>query len=317
MKKLVFLVSLVFPTFFTVAQDTLTVTKNFADTINVKIDTTYWQRSFSGGVNVNQASFSNWAGGGVNSLALGSVIVARALYEKGTISWDNSADLQLGYVSQRGITRKAADLLFLNSVLGRKLTPQWEAFVSATLSSFFAPGYRYENLAADRNRLLVSSFFSPAQLTLAWGLAYRPADWFSVRISPFAPRFTFVTDDAVRVRKLANGTYVPDPTQEAYGVKAGRHVRTEWLALQLQAMLNRNLSDNFNVSARYLLYANYQTMNAIDHRLDLMLTAKISRYLSTTFSLIGLYDEDFSSGLQLQQTLAIGLLYNVTTFRKK
>ncbi|GAA4395457.1 DUF3078 domain-containing protein [Nibrella viscosa] len=317
MKKTAFLTSFVLWAFGVLAQDSLIVTKNVADTIKVVKDTTYWQRSFNGGINFNQAAFSNWAGGGVNSLALGAVVSSRALYRKGRISWDNTADFQLGYVTQRGETRKAADQLFLNSVYGYQLTNNWDMFVSGTFNSFFAPGYRYENLAADRTRLLVSKFFSPAQLTFAWGFAYRPNDWFSARISPFAPRFTFVTDDAVRVRQLPNGTYVPDPTQEAYGVKAGRAVRTEWLALQIQAMLNRDLTENINLSTRYQMYANYQTLDAIDHRLDLTLTAKISQYISTTLGLIALYDKDFSSKFQIQQTLAIGLLYKVTTFRKK
>lgn len=317
MKRFILIVSILIAGVRALAQETPVVTTNFADTIKIRKDTTYWQRSFNGGVNFNQASFSNWVGGGVNSLALGAVVAGRALYEKGKTSWDNTADLQLGYVNQRGLTRKAADLLFLNSVVGHKLSPVWETFVSGTFNSFFAPGYRYDNLPADRNRQLVSRFFSPAQLTFAWGLAYRPNDWFSVRISPFAPRFTFVTDDAVRVRKLSNGTYVADPTQAAYGVQAGKKVRTEWLAMQIQAMLSRNLSENINLNARYQMYANYQTLDAIDHRLDLVLTAKVSRYISTTLGLITLYDEDFSDKLQLQQTVAIGLVYNVSTFRKK
>lgn len=279
-------------------------------------DTSYWQKSFSGGVNFNQAAFSNWLGGGVNSVALGSVVAWRALYERDKITWDNTADFQLGYIAQGGTTRKAADQLFINSVLGRAIAPKWALTLTGTFNSFFAPGYEYTKVPADRSRVLVSRFFSPAQLTLAWGVGYKPNDWFSVRVSPFSPRFTFVADDAVRVREV-NGVLIPDPRQKAFGVEPGKTVRTEWLALQLQATLNRNLTQNINLSARYQLFANYQTLNAIDHRLDLLLAAKINRYFSTTVSLIALYDEDFSDRMQLQQTLAIGFLYNVTTFRKK
>ena len=125
-----------------IAQDSSRATTNFKDTVSVKIDTSYWQRSFSGGVNFNQTSFSNWAGGGVNSMALGGVIAARALYEKGKTSWDNTADLQLGYVTQLGNTRKAADQIILISVLGHQIAPKWDLFVSGTFNTFFAPGYR-------------------------------------------------------------------------------------------------------------------------------------------------------------------------------
>ena len=282
-----------------------------------KRDTSYWQRSFSGGVNFNQASFSNWSGGGVNSVAIGGVVAARALYEKGKRSWDNTADLQLGYVTQLGNTRKAADQIMLISVLGHKIAPKWDLFVSGTFNTFFAPGYRYDNLQPDQTRLRVSNFFSPAQLTIAGGIAYKPNDWFALRMSPIAPRFTFLADQSVRVSQLANGYYVVDPTQTAYGVAPGKSSRVEWLAFQLQAALNRNISQNVSVNARYQLFTEYANLNNINHRLDFIMTAKASRYLSTTFGLILLYNKDFSSSLQVQQTLAVGLSYNISSFRTK
>jgi hypothetical protein len=121
----------------------------------------------------------------------------------------------------------------------------------------------------------------------------------------------------VRFRETASGVPVRDPNAVAYGVPAGKSIRTEWLAFQLQAALTRNLSENVSINAKYLMYANYQTLNAIDHRIDLILTAKVNRYLSTTLGVIALFDKDFIDVWQLQQTLAIGLVYNVSTFRKK
>src|SRR5919199_1373180 len=298
------------------AQDSTVVT-NFKDTIAVKPDTSYWQRSFSGSVNFNQASFNNWSGGGVNSVALGSVVAARALYEKEKWSWDNTADLQLGFVTQNGLTRKAADQIFLNSAAGYKVSPKFAVFMSGTFTSFFAPGYRYDKLAANQTRFKVSNFLAPGQLTFAWGMAFRPNDWFTVRASPFAPRFTFLVDQSVRFREGADKSPVHDPNAEVYGVAPGESIRTEWLALQLQAVLNRNFTSNVNVNARYQLYANYQKLDAIDHRIDLIITAKINRYLSTTVGFIALFDKDFSDSWQIQQTIGIGLAYNVSTFRKK
>ncbi|MBC3786105.1 DUF3078 domain-containing protein [Spirosoma utsteinense] len=298
------------------AQDSTVVT-NFKDTVSVKPDTSYWQRSFSGGVNFNQASFSNWTGGGVNSVALGAVVAARALYTKANWSWDNTADLQLGFVTQNGLTRKAADQIMLNSVAGYKISPKIDWFGSATFSSFFATGYRYSGLATGQSSFKVSNFLAPGQLTLAWGVAYKPSDWFALRLSPFAPRFTFLSDQGVRFSENAAGIPVRNPNAIAYGVAPGKSIRTEWLAFQLQASLIRNLSENVNINARYLMYANYKTLDAIDHRIDLILTAKVNRYLSTTFGVIALFDKDFIDVWQLQQTLAIGLVYNVSSFRKK
>ncbi|WP_405515774.1 DUF3078 domain-containing protein [Spirosoma sp. KNUC1025] len=282
----------------------------------MKPDTSYWQKSFSGGVNFNQTSFSNWSGGGVNSMALGAAIAARALYEKGKTSWDNTADLQLGYVTQLGVTRKSADQIILISVLGHKIAPKWDLFVSGTFNTFFAPGYRYDKLPTDQTRLRVSNFFAPAQLTLSAGIAFKPNDWFSLRMSPIAPRFTFLSDQGVRVSAdPVTGLYVPNPNVTVYGVPPGQKSRTEWLAFQLQTVINRNLTENISLNARYQLFTEYAHLDNINHRLDLLLTAKINRYLNTTFGLIALYNKDFSDNLQIQQTLAIGLVYNLSSFR--
>ena len=289
---------------------------NFKDVVAVKPDTSYWQRSFSGGINYNQASFSNWTGGGINSMALGAVVAARALYEKDKWSWDNTADLQLGFVTQSGNTRKAADQIMLSSVAGHKIAPKFDLFGSAIFTSFFVSGYRYAGLGPGQTQFKVSNFLAPGQLTFALGIAYKPNDWFAVRVSPFSPRFTFLSDQSVRFTEKG-GIPVADPNATVYGVKPGQSVRTEWLAFQLQAVVTRNLSENVSINAKYLMYANYQTLDAIDHRIDFILTAKVNRYLSTTFGLIALFDKDFIDAWQLQQTLAIGLVYNVSTFRKK
>jgi hypothetical protein len=293
-----------------------TVTTNFKDTIAVKRDTSYWQRSFSGGINFNQAQFSNWSGGGTNSVALGLVIAARALYQRDRWSWDNTADMQLGFVTQAGNTRKSSDQILINSVAGRKLSNHWDGIFTGTFNTFFAPGYRYDKLTGSESQFLVSNFLAPGQLTLAFGFAYKPNDWFALRLSPLTTRFTFLADQDVRFRETGTAL-VRDRTQAAYGVVAGQSVRTEVAAFQMQVAINRNIAENVGVNLKYQLFANYQTLSAIDHRLDLILTARINRYLSSTFGLIALYDEDFNNKLQLQQTLALGLLYNVSTFRKK
>ena len=165
MKRFIYLITGLFAFLSTQAQDSTTVITNFKDTLAVKPDTSYWQRSFSGGINFNQASFSNWTGGGVKSVALGAIVAARALYEKDKWSWDNTADLQLGFVTQAGTTRKAADQIFLNSVVGRKISPKWDLFASGTFTSFFTAGYRYTSLAANQNQFRVSNFLGTKMLT--------------------------------------------------------------------------------------------------------------------------------------------------------
>src|SRR5690606_25773012 len=80
-------------------------------------DTTYWRNSFSGGANINQASFSdNWKSGGENSIALGLFMNGKFNYLKGKVSWDNEVQLKYGLLKNAGQDfRKSQDLIYLDS----------------------------------------------------------------------------------------------------------------------------------------------------------------------------------------------------------
>lgn len=280
----------------------LSVTAGFAQT-----DTTYWRRSLAAGANVNQSSFSsNWKAGGVNSIALALFLNAKANYLKENISWDNTTEMQYGLIKNaKQDMRKSLDRIFLDSKLGYKLSGHWNSFFSGNFITQFAPGYIYDTDAAGSDSL-ISNFMAPAFLTFALGFEYKPEPWFALRLSPFAPRFTFLTDDAVAVN-------------QRYGVPEGKTIRTEWLAAMVQADLERDIATNLNLKVNYQSYANYQTLafNAIDHRLSTTITAKVNRFISVNLTGILLYDRDQDRDVQLSQTLGLGILYNVQNFQDK
>lgn len=294
----------------TIKRDTVRLTQG------VPQDTSYWQRSFNGNLTLNQATFSNWVGGGVNSVSVGGIINTRALYRRGRWSWDNNADLQLGFIRQAGNFQKASDQILLNSVAGFDIAPKLDLFGSGTFTTYFAPGYEYERLANGQPRVKIANFLSPGQLTTAFGLAYKPGDWLAVRLSPLATRFTFLADQSVRYRVSTDSLFTQDPTATVYGVTPGRSIRREWAALQLQVALNAAVNKAFTFSAKYLLFANYGMLANADHRIDLMLSANVTKYLGVTVNVTALYDRDYSPFWQLQQTAGIGLTYTTSTFRK-
>ncbi|CAN5755904.1 hypothetical protein BH24BAC1_BH24BAC1_37870 [soil metagenome] len=265
-------------------------------------DTSYWTTSYNLGLNFNQASFSqNWRAGGVSSVAIGSLFLAKANYARGPITFDNLADLQYGLVRARGQdTRKTADQILLDTKVGRRLTPRWNLFTSLNFISQFTEGYQYVTDAFGQEQaLLISNFMAPGFLTSAWGAEYRPREYFQLRLSPFAPRLTFVTDPGVAANVPNN-----------YGVPVGERVRYEWLAAQLFASDDRKIRENLDVKWRYLMFANYQTLapRTIDHRIDASLTAKITQYVNVSLTSILLYDVDQDAAVQYSQTLSLGLL---------
>lgn len=266
----------------------------------VLVDTS-WTTEFSAGLNFNQAAFSgNWKSGGINSIAFGSIIAGKANYTKDRLTWDNEMELLFGIVNNEGErTRKSNDRIFLDSKVGYKMSGNWSAYFSLNFLSQFAKGYNFHE---NDSVTLISNFLAPGYLTSSLGFEYKPNQEFALRLSPFSPRFTFVTDKSL---------YLTVP--ENYGVPIGETLRTEWLALQIYATYDKNITETFNIKSRYQLFANYETLDwkTLDHRLDITLTAKITNLINVTLTSINLYDIDQDPGVQYSQTLALGILYKV------
>ena len=233
----------------------------------VKPDTTsHWKKKLIFNVNVNQAAFSsNWKAGGINSIGLNTSFNYKANYDKNKTTWDNEVDLLYGFVNNSGQGfRKTLDRIYLDTKVGHKLSDKWSLFTSLNLLTQFATGYRFDD---DDNAELISDFMAPAFITSAWGMQYKPADFFFVRMSPFAPRVTIVNDN--------NGRFNAVDVDRPYGVTVGEPTRYEWLAFQLLADFDKEIAKNITLKSRYIMFMNYEELElkTIDHRLEFLLTA--------------------------------------------
>lgn len=269
-----------------------------------------WRTQGQGGLNLNEAALSsNWRGGGANSIGLSVLANAKASRQQGVHSFDNEADFLFAFSQTAGLGyRKTQDRLYLDTKYGRALGKSWDMFESLNLLSQFAPGYRYD--ADARGNPLprqVSGLFAPAYFTAAYGFEYHPNAAFSVRLSPFAPRLTVVS----RVERFV-GAIGDAP----YGVNPGHSTHWELLAAQVLANYDKNLSANLNLKARYLLFANYQTLafDRIDQRLDLTLTAKVARFVNVSLNGTALYYYNQDSAIQYSQGLTLGVAYAFQNF---
>jgi hypothetical protein len=280
----------------------------------VRIDSaTKWHKSLKAALNLNQASFSsNWKSGGVNSIGFNGLFNYKASYKADHTSWDNEVDLLYGMINNSGQGfRKTLDRIFLDTKLGKELNPKWSLFAATNFATQFGPGYKFEtDVNGVQRGTLISSFLAPAFLTASLGFEYHPAKHFKLRLSPLAPRLTFV-------RNSEQYTAV-DPVAP-YGVKVGEFVRYEWLAAQILAEYDKDIAKNVNLKFRYLLFSNLEdlSLKAIDQRLDLSVTAKVNKFLNVNVGSILLYDIDQDSGLQISQAFSIGVLYTFQNFQKK
>jgi len=190
---------------------------------------------------INQSSFSNWAAGGVNSVAANIVLDYDFNYKKGVWSWDNKAMAGYGISKQNGTGwRKNDDRIILNSLLGRQASKYWLYTFYANFQTQFTKGYNYD---AAGNRTLLSAPFAPAYLTFGPGFAYKRSDNFRINLSPAAARITIVRNDSLS-------------SIGAYGVTPGDKSLFEFGA-SLDAYYKVNLVENISFENILKVYSNY------------------------------------------------------------
>ena len=292
----------------------LVTISSFAEAQIVRPDTlSNWKKKLVFNLNVNQASFSsNWKGGGTNSLGINGLFNYKAHYSKNRDSWDNEIDLLYGFVNNSGQGyRKTVDRIFLDTKYGYKLDDNWSLFASLNFLTQFTKGYKYEkDVNGVEQGILISDFAAPAFVTFALGAEYHPVEYFSVRISPFAPRLTIVNDPERFIPSV-------DPVAP-YGVVPPDETRYEWLAFQLLAEFDKDIATNINLKWRYLLFANYETleMKTIDHRLEVILNARVNRFIKVGLGGILLYDYDQDSGAQISQAFNLGFTYSIQNYEE-
>lgn len=288
-------------------------TESFSQVI--KVDSlSHWKKAFKTGINLNQANFSsNWKAGGVNSFGFNAFLNLKANYKNGKNSWDNEIDLLYGMVNNAGQGyRKTLDRIFIDTKVGHATSKNWDIFIAANMQSQFAKGYKYVTDANGvEQSLLISDSFAPTFLTASLGAEWHPVDYFKLRLSPFAPRVTFLPNN--------DGRFVAVDSIRPYGVEVGSATRFEWLAFQMLAELNKDIATNVNLKVRYVMFANYETLeaNLVDHRVDLNLTGKVNRYINVSVGGIFLYDYDQDHSPQYSQALSLGFQYTFQNFEDK
>ncbi len=266
----------------------------------------YWRHWSSFGINANQASFSdNWSAGGVNSISVGLLLNHKSDYTRNNTNFVTELLLQYGKQKNRDqLPRKNNDRIFWDNKFSVKVSKSWSIFTSLTFESQFDIGNSYgrDSLGQEIVTGIISDFMAPGYLTESLGIEYKPDKTFSLRIGTGTARQTFVLSNWV------------DPTR--YDIEQGMRVKND-LAFQLTANLDRNLTDNLNLKSRYNMFANYKKLNDPSHRLDVTLTARITRLVNVTLGGTILYDSDYiqegklSPEVQYSQTLALGLLYKI------
>lgn len=260
-----------------------------------------WQTGGTFNLNIGQGSQSNWSAGGDDfSFTLNSYFGVFAFYKKEKISWDNSVDLNFGYINTTSLgSRKNDDRIDVLSKLGYGLTKHLNLTTLFNLHTQFAKGYDY---SGTNTKELLSDFFAPAYVLLSLGLDYKPTEGLSIFVSPITSRWTIVNNDSLSAKG-------------AYGVTPGQKVKNEIGAFASIKYL-KDLSKIITYNGRLDLFSNYaHNPQNVDLLMNNLFTAKLSKLLSASLELDMIYDDDVklfgpnndSPALQLKSLIAAGL----------
>jgi len=270
------------------------------DMLDYKIS--YWHKSIIFGLNFSQSAFSsNYSAGGVSAIALGSNFDFKAEYNKKPKDFTTELNLLYGISKNQGEgSRKTNDRIFFDNKIATQLSKKWYFFGSLTFESQFTAGYNYTNPDGTnaQNPYLISNFMAPGYLTESLGFEYKPNKWFDLRLGTGTARQTFVVDTTIYHNQPGN-----------YGVPIG-HTFYNQLAVQVVAGIDKDLSKNIHLNLRYALFIPYiQPLAYMSHRIDGILTAKVSRLIAVTVNGTFLYDKTTSLAVQGTEGLALGVIY--------
>jgi len=247
-----------------------------------------WNTGGVAALGITQTSFTNWSGGGQNSLAGNALFSVFVNYKDSFNTWDNSLDLAYGLIKQgkEGDVLKTDDKIDLLSKYGRVAFGNWYYAAMGNFKTQFAPGYNYPD-----DTTLVSDFLSPAYILVAAGLDYKPDNTFSLFIAPVTAKFTLVNNE-----ELANrGAFGVEPAvldSNGLVVTPGETFRSE-MGGYVRAHRQRDVVENVTVNTKLDLFSNYlENFGNIDVNWEVLLALKVNRFLTATLSTQLLYDDD-------------------------
>ncbi len=266
-----------------------------------------WHKGGVSTLSFSQASLSNWAAGGENSISFTAFLNLYANYKNGNTIWENKIDMAYGLQKQGETSAaKSEDKLEFSSTYGQKAFKNFYYTTTLSFKSQFTNGYRN-----PEDTEVISSFLAPAYIMLSANLDYKPNDFFTIGFSPLTGRVTLVNDDLLS-------------QAGAYGVDPGKKARFEF-GTSLNMNFNKEIVKNVNFKTNLMMFSNYlDHPENIDINWDVFITMKINDFLSANISTNLIYDDDIkitdkngSIGprTQFKEVLGIGFTYKFHKYK--
>lgn len=286
----------------------------------VKVDSVKnWKKGGVFSFGLSQTSFTNWAGGGQNSLAGNALFSAFYNYKSPNSAWDNQLDMGYGLLSQGSDKSfiKTDDKIDFTSKYGYKASKNMYFAALVNFKTQMTTGFKNPD-----DSIKISDFLAPAYILAAMGIDYKPNEILTAFFAPITQKTT-----------LVNSPYLSDIG--AYGVEpayiddngnfvSGKRSRTEFGGY-IRIFYKNQFFDNISLQSKLDLFSNYlNNPENVDVNWETLIAFKITKYFSTNISTQLLYDDDVivnidknedgiieESGprIQFKEVLTIGFSY--------
>ncbi len=278
----------------------------------------FWTEINKVSLQASEVSFTNWNGGGSNSVSALTEIIVERNYKDKKFKWDNQLRIQLGANKQNGEDiRKTEDNIEINSKAGFKFkkNSNWYYLGRLNFNTQFFKGFNFPS------KEVISEFMAPGYLFTGLGVEHKlKQQKFNLYLSPMTLKSTFVLN-----QNLANdGAFgVEAAVKDADGniIKEGKNLRIE-SGILVNNEYEKEIFDNVNVKNRLSLYTDYiNNFGNIDVDWEVNFTFNVNSFIKANFGSHIRYDDDvkvrieqedgsFAEGgsrVQWKQQLGIGV----------
>ncbi len=252
-----------------------------------------WQLQFLGSLNGNQASYSNWSQGGVNSLAMTASTVFNAVYVEKKFGYQLGINLKYGQTRlQQHDVRKTDDQILMKNQVSYNLssTKQLSLYGAVIFQTQFDKGYDYQN---GPPYTLISRFFAPAYFTESTGLLYQPVKYFSVQ-GGLGMKQTIVRDTSL---------------SKKYGLQRGDNFMSEG-GISMEVQFNKEILKNVTLSSGFVSFTSFlKPFSSTDFSFSNELSGKINSFMNADIQFIAVYNDNVTKAIQIKQVLSLGLSF--------
>jgi len=290
------------------------VKKKAAEGTKIKeIKDTGWVRGGFFSTNLSATSFSNWAQGGTNNMALVANSSLFAIYRSadGKGIWENYLDMAYGVI-RNGESKiqdpsdpakrinnpfvKNEDKLVFLTKYGRRISDKLNYTAMLSLNTQMLPGWAADDILQRNSH--VSNFMAQGFGYLSIGIDYKPKPFLSIYASPLTAKYTIVREQRLAdlgLYGVRGAEYETDSNGAVIRkIRDGQKLRTE-LGWYINITFNKEVAKNITYQSRLEFFENYNDVPAfrqIDMNWQNTVNMKVNKYVSVVLINQVIWDYD-------------------------